>query len=148
MKRLLCTILALALCLALAAPAMAEKINNDEYVELEWYCRLDPVKPGVDDVMEVFNQYLMDQGLNCTVNAHFFPAADYTQKMSTMVSAGQELDFLHLGNVFPFVQNAQDGVLAPIEELLPVYAADTFAMLPQGLWDAVTVNGHIYGIPS
>ena len=35
MKRLLCTILALALCLALAAPAMAEKINNDEYVELE-----------------------------------------------------------------------------------------------------------------
>ena len=148
MKRLLCTILALALCLALAAPAMAEKINNDEYVELEWYCRLDPVKPGVDDVMEVFNQYLMDQGLNCKVNAHFFPAADYTQKMSTMVSAGQELDFLHLGGVFPFVQNAQDGVLAPIEELLPVYAADTFAMLPQGLWDAVTVNGHIYGIPS
>ena len=110
MKRLLCTILALALCLALAAPAMAEKINNDEYVELEWYCRLDPVKPGVDDVMEVFNQYLMDQGLNCKVNAHFFPAADYTQKMSTMVSAGQELDFLHLGNVFPFVQNAQDEI--------------------------------------
>ena len=146
MKRMLCTILALALCLALAAPATAEKINNDEYVELEWYCRLDPVKPGVDDVMDVFNQYLMDQGLNCKVNAHFFPAADYTQKMSTMVSAGQELDFLHLGGVFPFVQNAQDGVLAPIEELLPVYAADTFAMLPQGLWDAVTVNGHIYGI--
>lgn len=149
MKRLICTLLALALVLSLAVPALAEdKKSNDEYVELEWYCRLDPVKPGVDDVMEYFNNYLMEQGLNCKVNAHFFPGSDYTQKMSTMVSAGQEMDFLLLANVFPFTQNAQDGVLYPIEDLLPVYAKETLDMLPQGLWDAVTVDGHIYGIPA
>ena len=146
-KKWLSLLLALVLALSLAAvPGCAE--GNDEFVELEWYCRLDPVKPGADDVMEVFNNYLMEQGLNCKVNAHFFVAADYTQKMNTMVSAGQEMDFLLLTSVFPFAQNAQAGVLYPIEDLLPEYAPQTWEKLPHGLWDAVTVNGHIYGIPA
>ena len=53
-KKWLSLLLALVLALSLAAvPGCAE--GNDEFVELEWYCRLDPVKQVDDDVMEVFN---------------------------------------------------------------------------------------------
>ena len=118
-----------------------------ETVVLEYYNRLDPVLADVDMVWDAINEYL-EEKINVRVNYHFFTAADYTTKMSAMVSSGQEIDVLHAGSAFPFINNAQKGAFYDIKDLLPEYAPETVEMLPQGLWDAVTIDGKIYGIPS
>ncbi|MEG0852247.1 MAG: ABC transporter substrate-binding protein [Angelakisella sp.] len=133
-----------------SAPA-ASTVNKDgkalEPVTLEWYSFLNPIRPDTDMVWTELNKYFKEK-LNVTVNYHFFTEADYKAKMATMVSSGQDMDIMFSGIALPFAENAQKGVFYPLEDILDSCAPETKELLPQGLWDAATVNGHIYAVPT
>ncbi|HCS73288.1 MAG TPA: hypothetical protein DIW17_05360 [Clostridiales bacterium] len=118
-----------------------------ESVELVWYSVVDVVRPDMDMVWTEINNYLSEK-INATVKYNFFELGDYGDKIKTAVTAGQYMDIMFTASNFDFVIDAQRDAFHPIEDLIPEYAPKTYELVPDGAWDAVTVNQHIYGVPS
>ena len=118
-----------------------------EAVELVWYTPVDSLLAGSDDVIQAVNEYTQEK-LNTTVDIHFFSYSDYASNMTTMVSAGTYMDILLTGtNYVSFTDYAARNAFAPLEDYIDEYLPQTKAQLPEGAWDAFTIDGHIYAIP-
>ena len=124
-----------------------ESTEELEPVELIWYTVVDVVRPDMDMVWTEINKYLKEK-INATLDYNFYTLGDYADKIKTVVSSGQYMDILFTSASFGYVVDAQRDAFYPMEELIPKYIPETNKLLPQGAWDAVTVNGHIYGVPS
>jgi putative aldouronate transport system substrate-binding protein len=70
--------------------------------------------------------------------------------MTVMVSSGQDLGIIGFGSQskLDYAIQSQRGSFYAIENLLDQYGTKTKALFNQGVWDAMKINGHIYGIPS
>ena len=49
---------------------------------------------------------------------------------------------------YNFTANAQQGAYYAIEDLISEYLPKTKQIVPQGGWDALTIDNHIYGVPT
>ena len=45
-----------------------------------------------------------------------------------------------------YYQNATEGAFADLTEKLPEIAPETYKLVPESIWNNVTVNGKIYGV--
>ncbi len=119
-----------------------------EPVTLEWYSFMNDQKDTDMVWQKALNPYI-EEKINAKINYHFFQWDDYATKMSTMVGSGQPMDILAaVWYKYTFPNVAQQGVLAPIEDLLETYAPNTYKLVPEALWKGVTVDNHILGIPA
>jgi putative aldouronate transport system substrate-binding protein len=136
---------------ARAAGSNAPGYTGDlPYAEFDWYVGLDPVQsPDIPVVNEALNAYIGPK-INAKVNLHYWPSTDWETRMTVMVSSGQDLGIIGFGSQskLDYLIQAQRGSFYPIENLLNQYGTGTKALFNQGVWDAMTINGHIYGIPS
>lgn len=87
--------------------------------------------------------------LNIQVALNPIQAASYDQKLQLGYAAGQTYDVVFTAPwVNVYTQNAIKGNFLPIDDLLPKYAPDLYKSMPTAFWDAVKVNGKIYGVPN
>ena len=117
-----------------------------EPVTLEWYVAENSL-PDNAAVFEALNAYFKEK-INATINFHFVPYSEYGEKVGTILMSGQEVDIVNANGAVGYVEYVTKESFLPIEDLLKEYAPNTYALVPEGLWDAMKVNGHIYGIPS
>lgn len=76
-------------------------------------------------------------------------AAAYDQKLQLGYTARQEYDVVFTAPwVNVYTTNAQKGNFLPIDDLLPKYAPELYKSMPTAFWDAVRVDGKIYGVPN
>ena len=108
-----------------------------------WYFA-DDSTDYTKEVWDALNQYFIEQA-GATVEYHPIAWGDYATKTSTIMSSGQAYDIMFGSNTY--FKNVTAGAAKPIEDLLPEYAKETWETLPDFIWTAATVNGHIYGIP-
>ena len=116
-------------------------------VELVWYTAVDQVRADTKMVWDEINNYLKET-INVTLDYHFFEVNEYNDKITPVMSSGQYVDIVFTGSSFNFVGNAQNEAFYDIKDLIPQYLPKTQKIIPQGAWDAVTLDGHIYGIPT
>lgn len=118
------------------------------FVTFDWYLGLDPM-PDNQMVNDGVNEYLKEK-INANVNIHFWPGKEWEQKMTTMVSSGQDLGIIGFGSQskLDYVTQSTRGAFYPLEELLDKYGQGTKALFSDAIWECMTINGHIYGIPS
>ena len=130
------------------AAAPAEEGSALPFVEFDWYLGLNPL-PDCQMVNDAVNEYLAPL-INAKVNINYWPSADWESKMTIMVSSGDDLGVIGFGSQskLDYVIQSQRGSFYPIEDLLNIYGAGTKALFPQAVWDCMTINGHVYGIPS
>jgi len=101
-------------------------------------------------VLYVFDQPWKDQAARFTeatgIGVRYIdaPFAQLRQIMVTAFAAGSsEYDVIHVRDDW-VVEFANNGWLTPLDEMLP---ADFWEQFPKSAVEAMTVNGHIYGIP-
>lgn len=147
-RKLVSLIVALLLVLTLAPTlSLAEELP---YVELDWYIGYSGGElPGRADAEAALNEYLMEK-INCKVNLKFLTTSDWGETMGTMIASGQDMGILGFGteSKSDYIIESQRGAFYPMDELLEEYGQGTKALFPQEIWDAMKINGHIYGIPS
>ena len=143
LSRVLSCVLALVLVLGLMPAAMAEDL---EPVTLEWYVAENPL-PDNALVFDALNEYFKEK-INATINIHFVAPSEYSEKVGTILTSGQELDIVNCNSGIGYVDYVKKDAFVPIEDMLTEYAPETYAMIPEGLWEAMKVDGHIYGIPA
>jgi putative aldouronate transport system substrate-binding protein len=62
--------------------------------------------------------------------------------------SGQTVDIINANSELNYVDYVKKGAFLPIEDLVQQYAPETYAMIPESFWNAMYVDGHMYGIPS
>jgi putative aldouronate transport system substrate-binding protein len=116
------------------------------YAEFDWYLPNDPIMPDTQMVNDALNAYIGPR-INAKVNIRLMTSADWDARLPVMLSSGQDMGIVSYGSSEYLIQS-QRGSYYPIENLLNQYGTGTRALFNQGVWDAMTINGHIYGIPS
>ncbi len=143
-RRLLTIVLALILALT-AAPAWTASAEGElPLVELDWYTD-QTVSDDSELVNAAINEYLEEQ-INTHVTLHYM-GSDYVDKITTMITAGQDTGIMCFGGLNYLIQ-AQRGAFYPLDELLSSHGAETKALFNDNVWDCMRVNGQIYGVPS
>lgn len=133
---------------SIAGTAESGADQSGDTAVVSYYTVVDAEFPeAAKEVQGALNEYMKEK-IGVTVDYHWYGWADYGDKISTKLSAGEEMDLFFANDVGLTYANAVGlGALQPIEELLPVNAPNTWNDLPDFIWDAATINGHIYGVP-
>jgi putative aldouronate transport system substrate-binding protein len=121
--------------------------KKGETANLIWWCVGDQPK-DLNVVQAEINKYLKEK-VNATVEFKFASFADYSDKMNKVIASGEDYDLAFTsswGN--PFVLNARKGAYYKLDDLLNEYGKDLKELIPEELWQAATVNGNIYAIPT
>lgn len=128
-------------------PASADK-GSDDIVKLKWYMSINPVAPDTDKVIAKLNEYTREK-IGVEIDYQVIANPDYKEKMPTYINSGEYFDICFTANwTTNYAQFAARDAFMDITDLLPQYAKETYDFVPQEEWDAVKVDGKIYGVPS
>ena len=144
------TVFALVLCMVLSLMPVVSfaDAGTEECPNIDWYFG-QVEQPDGQAVNDYINEYLKEK-VGATVTLHFWSGDQYWDNMTTMISSGQDVGIIGFGSQtkLDYVLNSHRGAYYPIEDMLTTIGADTKALFPDEIWDAMTIDGHIYGIPS
>ncbi|WP_168121597.1 ABC transporter substrate-binding protein [Paenibacillus sp. HB172176] len=129
------------------ASATAETGETLSPVKLTWYYPLSQLQPDQKTVEKEVNKITKEK-LNATVNLMPVSIGDYVQKMNTILASGEKFDILWTGYLLKQEELVRKGAIQPLDDLLTDYAPDLMNDVPQVMWDGLSIDGHIYGIPN
>lgn len=116
-------------------------------VQLTWYLSGNP-PADVGLVEEEANAYLQPR-INASLKLQFIPSGNYPERMNTLLSSGEAFDLLWTANwSFLYDQNARRGAFTELNELLPAYAPNLLAKLPEVAWEDAKLQGKLYAVPN
>lgn len=115
--------------------------------ELVWYYPLSQLQGDQETVQAEVNKITKEK-LNATVKLMPVPIADYVQKMNTILAAGEKFDILWTGYLLKPEELVRKGAIQPLDALLDKYAPQLKKDVPQVMWDGLTVDDKIYGVPN
>lgn len=148
----------LALVLAMVftmvpAVSMADDAAASELppVTIDWYFGQGEM-PDCQMVNDAVNEYLTEK-VNAKVNLHYWSGDEYWERMTTMISAGQDVGIIGFGSQtkLDYVVQSQRGAYYPLngeDALLDTYGAETKALFSDEIWESMKIDGNINGIPS
>ena len=99
-----------------------------------------------DEVLEAINNATKEE-LNINLKVNYIPWGDYVSQVKLKASAGEEFD-IFLSFFGELSGNIARKQCISINDLLDKYGAALKQQIPQNLWDSLTVDGKIYGIPA
>ena len=118
-----------------------------EPVTLKWYYP-EAEKEGTADVIKVFNEKLAEVLPNTTVEFVF--VSDYETSWPMYLAGEEEMDIAWEGWYTPFYQDALDGNVIGLTNLINEYAPNLVKEME--IWESsyasCTLDGEVYGIPS
>ena len=133
-----------------ASAEEAEYQGDLEYVELKLYAIADA--PNNTDLASQFWDELnsrLKAALNCTIDYTYAAGNDYTNNYALALASGDSYDMIQAAPGWLDYQGyALDNAFMSLDELIPEYAPYLWETIPEETWDAATVNGHIYGVPT
>ncbi|MDR3167802.1 MAG: extracellular solute-binding protein, partial [Treponema sp.] len=117
-------------------------------VELLWYTGGTGPQPDLETVLAELNKYTREK-INCTIRIVESDFGSFPQRMQMVIASQEPFDICFTSNwCNDYISNVSKNAYLELDELLPKYAPDLYKLIPQAGWDAVKVNGHIYGVPN
>lgn len=120
--------------------------QEGETVELSFYMNNGPVNDA-DRILEKANEIIKSK-INAKLNLIMVDGATYAEKMNLMINSGDAWDLCFTANWggINYFENAAKGAYADLTDLIPQYAPETYARIPESLWEGVKVDGKIYAL--
>ncbi|MDF2925999.1 MAG: transporter substrate-binding protein [Paenibacillaceae bacterium] len=115
--------------------------------EITWYYPLSQLQSDQQTIQDEVNKITKEK-LNATVKLMPVPIGDYVQKMNTVLAAGEKFDILWTGYLLKPEELVRKGAIQPLDDLLNKYAPALKKDVPQVMWDGLTTDDKIYGIPN
>ncbi|EUJ42090.1 ABC transporter substrate-binding protein [Brochothrix campestris] len=131
----------LAGCGSLSGEKKSSKDDKDSPTLLMYQIGDKP--KNYEALIEVANKRI-EEKINAKVNIQYIGWGDYEQKMSVIVSSGENYDIALAKN---FVANAQKGAYADLTDLLPKYAKEAYDDLDESYIKGNSVDGKMYALP-
>ncbi|MEV5026630.1 extracellular solute-binding protein [Paenibacillus sp. LPE1-1-1.1] len=102
---------------------------------------------GMDENNNSYQKYINDN-TNLNVHVVYPPTDGYQDKLNVILSSGEDNDMIYTQDASWFINMVNQNALQPLDKAIEQFGPDLKKSLPQEAWDAVTVNGEIYAIPS
>lgn len=134
-------------------PAPTEEENlfdgKHDIVEVTWCVRHNP-EEDLQQVLDYLNKTYLEPRYNLHLNVIMTANAEYNDKMTMMMTGGEEWDLCYTANfVNKYVDRVAMGAFYDMNELMDTKEwADLEAVLPEGLIDWAVIDGHLYGVPN
>lgn len=131
-----------------ASAAGSANSTSGEITTLTWYMSINPVAADTQKVIDKLNEYTREK-IGVEIDYKVIANPDYKEKMPNLINAGEYFDICFTSNwTTDYLQFVGKDAFLDITELLPQYAKETYDFIPEAVWNAVKVNGSIYGVPS
>ena len=145
---LLTTILLVTSLLAGCGGTAVKKDAMKEEVTLTFYTMCDAsTSKDLELVQNKMNEYLKSK-INAKIKFVGIPAADYENKMNTMLSAGEPVDIVYTSFwANPYFKGVSKGFFAPLDELISEYGVALKAAEDPDLFEGIRFGGKIYAVP-
>lgn len=131
-----------------ASTAGSDNSTSGEITTLTWYMSINPVAADTQKVIDKLNEYTREK-IGVEIDYKVIANPDYKEKMPNLINAGEYFDICFTSNwTTDYLQFVGKDAFLDITELLPQYAKETYDFIPEAVWNAVKVNGSIYGVPS
>lgn len=124
----------------------AGDVDTSKEVELVMYIISD--RPAGQDVVDENLNNLLKEKLNCTLKINWIGWAEYAQKYPLLFSSGEAFDLAYCATWLGFSSLAQRGAFMALDDMLPTYAPDNYAMQSESALKQATVDGHLYAVPT
>jgi putative aldouronate transport system substrate-binding protein len=122
------------------------KVVELEPVNLIWYLRQSEPN-NMESVLKKFNEMVYDK-IKVNVEFRYINPGDYNDKMQLVMTSGEDYDLAFTANwANSYLNNVSRGAYVPLNELIDQYP-DLKELFRKEVWDAVSVNGKIYGVPN
>ncbi len=119
----------------------------DTPYEINWYICANQ-QSDVASVENEINAYLKDK-INATVKLNIMEAAQYSDKMTNMINAGEYFDMCYVSNwMLNYMVSAETGAFYPLDDLLPEYMPKTQELSDKDALECARVQGKIYALPT
>ena len=103
--------------------------------------------PGWENILSEINKITKNR-INAYVEVELIPIGEYSDKMNMKFVSGEKFDVCFAGAMNPYASAVAINAYAELtNEMLVTYAPNVMEELNQAAWDAVTVDGKIYGVP-
>lgn len=146
MKKICLLLVAAMLCTIASG---CTKKQTDEIPTITWYMSLPEAQCRDKELVEQEANKIIEPAVGARLKFCFFDYATFEQKMSVMISSGEEFDIMTTSSwQNSFTQNVGKGALMDLTDLVAEYGQDIVAKSDKGAFDAVTVDGKILAIPS
>lgn len=123
------------------------KENKEEVVNLIWYQVGEP-QEDMALVLEKVSEYTKEK-IGVTVEINQIGWKDYNKTMQTIINTGQAYDLAFTSSwTNDYVTNAQRGAFLQLDDLLTQYGKEMYGSIDENFWEAVKIDGKIYGVPS
>ena len=99
-----------------------------------------------DEVLANLNK-VTENELNMDLKVNYIEWGDYINQVKLKSAGGEEFD-IFLSFFSELAGNISRKQCIDLNDLLGQYGPDLKAQIPQNLWDTLTVDGKIYGIPA
>lgn len=100
-----------------------------------------------DRIVEAINKITKEE-INATINIEVIPLGEYTEKMQMKYNANEKWDICFSGAWNNYANAVGQGAFMPLDDaFLQTYAPETLATLNPVAFEALTIDGKVYGMP-
>nr|WP_317358655.1 ABC transporter substrate-binding protein [uncultured Tyzzerella sp.] len=136
----------LAGCGASTNSGNSKSASSDKPIDLVWWTIGNEPKDYAL-VSEKINEYTMEK-LNVNLQIKYASWGEYNTKMSKIVQSGEPFDIVFTSGIENYQDLLNKGYFLDLTELLPTVTPDLYNLLPEDLWEGVTIDGKILGVPA
>jgi putative aldouronate transport system substrate-binding protein len=128
------------------AKGNSEIAPKEDLYEIKWYVGGPGPQTDTDKVLKVFNERVKEY-LPVKLNLVMVDWGSYDQKIQMVTAAQEKFDLCFTaGWINNYTKNVTKGAFLDITDMLEENAPHIMDTLPKDSWNALKINGRIYGI--
>ena len=126
--------------------AAASTAATDEVVTIKWITVGNGMPSNYDAWLEQVNPYL-EEKIGVNIDMEVVGWGDWDTRRNVVVNTAGEYDILFT-NLNTYTNDVSNGAFMDITELVQTASPDLYASIPADFWEAMSVDGKIYGVPA
>lgn len=120
--------------------------DNGEVVTLKWVTIGSGMPSNYDSWIQKVNEYI-EPKIGVNLEMEVIGWGDWDNRRNIIISTNEPYDII-FGNGNNYVNDINLGAYLDITDLIQTQMPGLVEMMPEDYWDAVRVNGSIYGVPT
>lgn len=124
----------------------AAATSADEIVNLKWITIGNGMPTNYDTWIAKVNDYIGEK-IGVNLEMEVIPWGDWDNRRNIIISTNEPYDII-FGNGNNYTADIKLGAYADITDMLDANMAEFNELMPEKYWEAVRVDGRIYGVPS
>jgi putative aldouronate transport system substrate-binding protein len=119
---------------------------SKDIVTLKWVTIGNGMPTNYDSWLSKVNEYLGEK-IGVNIEMEVVPWGDWDNRRNIIINTNEDYDII-FGNSNNYMSDIKLGAYYDITDLIQKSMPDFFSYLPEKYWDAVTVDGKIYAVPT